>query len=72
MMRVLVEVEEIELKGDLGAIPSVEVTCTRCGHKTQVYGRGEASVRRGCVMLREQCPRGEKNLYLVGGITAAE
>jgi hypothetical protein len=44
-------------------VPGVEVQCTRCQHTVQVFGRGEASVRRGCAMLREECPLGRRNFY---------
>lgn len=41
----------------------VTVCCGRCGHEVVVYGHSEASVRRGCAMLRDECPQGEENLY---------
>lgn len=64
-MRVTVEVDHIELEGDHGGeIPSLELTCSRCGHSVQVYGESEASEKRGCVMLHEQCPNGENNFYV--------
>ena len=64
-MRVKVRVEEIELDGDDSEypVPSVEVTCTRCKHSVQVFGTSEASIKRGCLMLREECPEGESNFY---------
>lgn len=61
-MRVTVEVDLIDRECDTGGvIPSIEITCPRCGHSVEVYGQSEASEARGCVMLREDCPRGEKN-----------
>jgi hypothetical protein len=64
MARVEVRVEEIELDNDHEIpVASVRVTCRRCGHALEIYGTSEASVRRGCVMLREECPRGESNFY---------
>lgn len=63
-MRVLVEVAEIDLEGDYGGeVPSVSVTCSRCEHAVEVYGTESASIKRGCVMLREECPNKEKNYY---------
>ena len=53
-MRVPVTVEEIYL----GRIPSISVTCSRCDREVEVYGRSGASVRRGCVMLNEECSEG--------------
>lgn len=44
--------------------PGVEVLCTRCFATQEVGGRSEESVSRGGVMLREECPWEEKNLYL--------
>jgi hypothetical protein len=61
-MRIPVEVEEIEMQGDYGTVPSVQVTCSECGESVQVYGRGDASIRRGCIMLKEMC--GQKNYYV--------
>jgi hypothetical protein len=63
-MRVRVTVSEIELGDDRGnPIDSIEVICSRCDHRVEVYGTGERSIKRGCVMLREECPQGEDNFY---------
>lgn len=62
MARIPVSVDEIELEGDEGGIvPSVAVTCEHCGETVEVYGTSDASIKRGCVMLREQC--GSNNFY---------
>jgi hypothetical protein len=37
-MKVSCAIEEIELDGDHGSVPSVEATCSRCGHRTESYG----------------------------------
>jgi hypothetical protein len=63
-MKVRCTVEEIELDGDSGGIPSVSVTCSRCGHDAESYGTDEASIRRSCAILREECPRKEDNFYV--------
>jgi hypothetical protein len=62
-MRVPVTVEEITLENDNGHdVESVAVTCSRCDETVEVYGISGASVRRGCVMLREGCE--ESNFYV--------
>jgi hypothetical protein len=38
--------------------------CNRCGHETESYGDGPASDRRCLVILREECPQEENNLYV--------
>lgn len=64
-MRVECDVERVELEGDDPdrTVPSLCVTCTRCGHQADVYGQRGRSLRRGLVMLREECPRQEENYY---------
>jgi len=64
-MRIPVEVEEIDLEGDFGPVPSVKVTCSECGESVEVYGTSGRSIRRGCIMLREAC--NEKNYYVYEG-----
>ena len=64
MSAVTVNVEETTLAGDYGVdVAGIEVTCTRCEHVVEVFGTGDASVKRGCVMLRDECPRHENNFY---------
>lgn len=41
----------------------VEVTCKKCKHSVQIFGRSDASIRRGCATLREECPNMERNFY---------
>lgn len=61
-MRVTVTICETTLEGDEGQdVDGVQVTCDRCEHSVEVFGAGERSIRRGCVMLREQCPQNEEN-----------
>ena len=63
--RVECVVEYIELEGDYGNdVPSVEATCTRCGHVTQSYGDSSASVGRCLALMKEECPLGESNWYV--------
>jgi hypothetical protein len=63
-MKVEVAVEEVELEDDHGRpIDGLSVCCGRCGHTVEVFGTSDSSIKRGCVMLREECPKGEKNFY---------
>ena len=64
MTRVAAGVEEVELSGDHGDIPGVAAECSRCGHTTESFGTGEASIIRCLVLLREECPFGERNYYV--------
>jgi DNA polymerase-3 subunit epsilon len=65
MSQVDVEVDEIEVTANSGRIvDGVRVTCGRCSHAVEVCGRTEASVKRGCAMLRDECPNGERNFYV--------
>jgi len=63
-MEIECEVDYIELEGDYGPVDSVCVTCSRCGHSTESFGTGEASVNRCLALLREECPEGENNFYV--------
>jgi hypothetical protein len=64
MAEIKVTVEEIELEGEYGGtIDSVQVTCSKCDHSVEVYGTNDASIRRACAMLREECLFGENNFY---------
>ena len=51
--------------GNTGTTEGVEVTCDRCGHSELSYGTGGDSLRRCGALLRENCPRGERNFYEV-------
>jgi hypothetical protein len=63
-MRVTCAIDEIELDGDLGSVPSVCATCSRCNHETESFGTSEASIARCLVLMREECPEGETNFYV--------
>jgi hypothetical protein len=62
--RVEAVVTEEVLEGDYGPQDGVVATCTRCDHQTESFGTGDASIRRCLVLLREECPRGERNYYV--------
>ncbi len=58
--------EMVTLTNDYGAnVDGVLVTCQRCDHSVEVFGESDASVRRGCAMLRKECPLGENNYYSI-------
>jgi len=64
-MRVLCDIEEIELESESGHdVPSVAAMCQKCGHSTESFGTSDDSVRRCLVLLREECPLGENNFYV--------
>lgn len=65
-MKVECEVAEVMIENDQGREQEgVCVTCTRCEHATESFGTGDASVRRCLALLREECPEGESNFYVV-------
>lgn len=65
VMRIECEIEECVLKSDKGVdIKGVRVTCSRCGHSTESFGREEKSVKRCLALLREECPEDETNFYV--------
>ena len=58
-------VDLIEIQNERGnMIPGVSVTCPKCGHATESFGTSERSIKRCLVMMREECPKGEKNYYV--------
>ncbi len=64
-MKVKCSVEETELENDQGRpVQGVVVTCTKCDHKTESFGTGEASIKRCLALMREECPEDEENYYL--------
>lgn len=65
-MKVPCDCSYVQREGDFAmSIPSVDVTCRRCGAEETAYGQHEASVRRCLAALNEQCPREENNFYEV-------
>jgi hypothetical protein len=66
MARIKCSVEEVELENDNGnLIPGVCVTCNRCGHSSESFGTGLASIMRSLAVLREECPEGGENNFYV-------
>jgi hypothetical protein len=63
-VKVKAEIQEVDLEGEDGRpIAGVTATCSRCEHVTESFGTSYASVRRCLVLLREECPKSEKNYY---------
>ena len=64
-MKVECEIQHVELENDEDHdVEGVIVTCSRCDHCEESFGTSDASVRRCLVLLRENCPRDEKNFYV--------
>lgn len=57
-------IEEFE-DDNYGPGDGVCARCIRCGNATEAYGISESSVRACLAILRERCPRGENNFYVV-------
>lgn len=67
MSAVSAAIEETDLENEDGrTVPGVQATCSKCGHTTESFGTGEASIRRCLVLLREECPGEERNYYTEG------
>ncbi|WP_198135158.1 hypothetical protein [Rhodopseudomonas palustris] len=64
-MKVTTTTAYVDLDGDYGSVEGVEVTCDRCGRSEESFGTGDASLKRCAFLLRENCPRNEKNYYQV-------
>lgn len=65
MPRVTTKIDYVDLDGDYSTVEGVEVTCNKCGHSEESFGTEEESLKRCAYLLRENCPRGESNFYLV-------
>ena len=66
MARIETTTDYIEIEGDYGPVDGVEVTCSKCGHSEQSGGTHDGSINRCARLLRENCPLGESNYYIVG------
>jgi hypothetical protein len=65
MAKVTTTTDYVDVEGDYGSVEGVEVTCDKCGHSEQSGGTYESSLSRCAYLLRENCPRGENNFYVV-------
>ena len=64
MPRVRRDVSHRDLEGDNGRdVAGVVVTCGKCGHEEKSFGTSDRSVNRCLVLLRDNCPLGERNFY---------
>ena len=64
-MRVTCTLQEVELTNDDDYdVDGVSATCGRCGHMTESYGTEEKSRVRCLALMRDECPRGERNFYV--------
>ena len=67
-MQVKCDVSETTLTDDNDRdVDGVVATCSRCDHSTSSFGTGDNSKKRCLVLLREECPRNEKNFYVAEG-----
>lgn len=65
MNRVKVDISEDTLINDEDqGIMGVIACCTRCGHMTESFGTEENSRIRCLALMREECPKGQKNWYV--------
>lgn len=67
MARVECEVSDVSYRhpdNDEWTVTAICVRCGLCDHEVEVHGDSDRSVRRGLGMLREECPRGERNFYV--------
>ena len=68
MAEVECTVEECDIENDSGRmVPGVVVTCGACDHSEESFGQSGRSISRCLALLRENCPEGEKNFYVVEG-----
>ena len=63
-MRIKCKVTNVVLEGDYGSVAGVCVICKLCDRATEVFGTSEASIRRGLVTLRNECPESRNNFYI--------
>lgn len=64
-MKIMATAFEMEIDGDYRPVDGLAVICDACGSKVEVYGTTDASEQRAAAMLREGCPRGEANFYVI-------
>ena len=55
--------QTIYRKHKAGRYDKTVVRCTECGHAQESSGSGDGSIRRCLAMLKQSCPRGERNFY---------
>jgi len=64
-MKITCTIGEIEIEDDNGRqVSATSAECSRCHHETTSFGTASASIRRCLVLMREECPNGERNFYV--------
>lgn len=64
-MQVECKIEEVEVENERGFMQAaMRATCGECGHCEDSFGTSEKSTKRSLIMLKENCPRDEKNFYV--------
>lgn len=68
MARVPCEVRILDTEAGTGSTSGgIEITCDRCDHCITIHVNGtsgeDATIRKGMVLMREECPKGERNFY---------
>ena len=64
-MQVKCKISRATLTNDDGLeIEGVIATCSRCKLRKKSFGTSSLSIKRCLVLLRENCPRNEKNFYV--------
>jgi hypothetical protein len=67
MAKIKCVIEETTLENENGYdVPSVMVTCGKCGHTVESFGTSDSSIVRCFAMLRKECPNDEDNFYEEG------
>ncbi len=62
-MKVRVDIYEDEVEGDYGHVPGIIAICSKCNHRIEARGTGNASIRHAAAQFREDCPLDESNWY---------
>jgi hypothetical protein len=64
-MKIMATIDTTWLEHENGRdVQGVTATCSRCDHTTESYGTSSSSRRRCLVLLRQECPRWERNFYV--------
>jgi hypothetical protein len=68
MTRVFCRISESEAENEEGRlVPCIVACCSECGHETESFGTGEASVKRCLVLMRKECPERRHHFYAAAG-----
>jgi len=65
MAKIECEIELEDVSDGFGSQqPVVKAICSRCGYETMSFGTSDKSVRRCLALMREECPKDERNFYV--------